>query len=103
MSGFRLLMNDTATIYRRTRIWNKQNSYNEIWSMKWFFKPVDASNQNVWIELYGKIFHFTTSWNADIQQGDKVVINSVNYSVSWVAYKRWLRVMYTRAILQKEQ
>ncbi len=99
MFNSRLMQNDTAVVNRLTKTWAKQTWFTTIVTLKWYFKVISANNQSVWINQYGRLFHFTCEYWADIKKNDVLTINLNEYTVSWVGQKRWLRVSYTRAIL----
>ena len=95
----RLMRNDTATWKRLLKSGSKQSSYTTTWTFIWYFKPVSAQNQGIAIEEFGKVFHFTTDYWVDIQNNDILTIDWKEYTVSWVADKKGLKVSYRRAVL----
>jgi hypothetical protein len=100
---FRLTKKSTAKIERLTKNQNKQSVYAVIWNESWYFKVISENNQSVWIEFFWTKFHFTVEGVSLIQKGDKLTINWTEYFVSAIWYKEWIKVKYTRAVLDIKQ
>lgn len=89
----------TAEVKRQSYISNKSAFALTGKSYKWYFKPASL-NDLVDKERFGKEFHFTTDYTADIQEGDTLVIDSVEYSVKAVNKKKALQhIQYTFCLL----
>jgi len=86
----------SAEVKRKGAYVNNKSTWTLTWgSYMGYFKQASI-NDLIDRENFWKEYHFTTNYDADIQDGDILVINGKNYNVKAVANKKALQeIQYT--------
>ena len=50
---------------------------------------------------FWKLYKLSIQWLTEIKEADEIIINSVSYSVKWVAYRHWGNLSLTTVILEE--
>lgn len=95
------LFKDSAVVSRLVYTSNKSTLLPTWNTYKGYLKPLKPDD-SLYQWAFGKDFSFTTVKNADIQEWDRLVINSVEYNVKWIAEWNGLTVQYRRLLLVKK-
>ena len=91
-----------AEVKREIYVWNK-STISLIWKeYEWYFK-VASIRDLIDREKFWKEYHYTTEYEADIQEWDLLLINWENYNVKRVSKKKALNeIEFLFCLLIKE-
>ena len=93
----------TASIYRKQETTDgkyKKFAFIDTWRTALWHLKAQSIERSIDNGGFGKVYKFTTD-KTDINEGDRLIIDGVNYDVKWVSDFWWLTFEATQVLLNR--
>ena len=72
-----------------------------VFSCRWYLTAINEESQLMTDGKFWKLYKLSIQCLTEIRESDSVVIDWVEFTVKWVAYRHWWHLSLTTIILEK--
>ena len=96
-----MLSNCTAELKRLVYVNNVARDKETIATYSGYITAINEESKLTEGSKFWKLYKLSIQQLTEIQEADEIVIDSVSYSVKWVAYRHWWNLSLTTVILER--